>query len=142
MANMGDTGNGTTFVLATSALSLAIKTIAIGETVIDMLDVSTLATTDFMIEIASDLKQAPEVTATFVFDTSIDGATVGGAAETGTLTLPLRTGEQTAANFAGTGVITAFKLPDTENGTVQEGQLKFKYDGEAGPTYTKSVPTP
>lgn len=136
MANLGDTGNGATFVLGTTSLTLAVESIQIGEITIDMLDVSVLGTTDFMIEIASDLKRAPEVTVNFVFVTTATAPVVGSAAQTGTLTFPLRSGESTAANLAGTGVITSFKLPDLQNGVVQKGSMKFKYDGDTGPTYT------
>lgn len=139
MANMGDTGNGATVTFGTSALSLAITEIQIGGITIDMLDVSTLATTDYMIEIGSDLKKAPEVSLKFVFSTLATAPVVGGAPETFTTTFPLRTGEATAANLAGTIVITEFQLPELKNGTVQIGTAKVKFDGDTGPTYTKAV---
>jgi hypothetical protein len=139
MANLGDTGNGATAVFGTSALSLAITEIQIGEITIDMLDVSLLATTDFMLEIASDLKKAPEVTLKFVFDTLATAPVVGGVPETFTVTFPLRTGEATAANLAGTIVITGFQLPELKNGTIQTGTAKVKFNGDTGPAYTKAI---
>lgn len=139
MANAGDTGNGSTITFSTSSLSLLITSIQIGEETIDMLDVSLLATTDFMLEIASDLKKAPEVTVQAVHGTLLDLPVVGAAPETMTITLPLRTGEGTAANYAGTAVFTSRKLPSLENGQVQIFEFKFKYDGDTGPAYTKAV---
>lgn len=139
MTLLGDTGNGATATFGTSSLSLAITKITIGEITIDMLGVSTLATTDYMEEIASDLKKAPEVTLEFIFGTLANAPAVGGAAETMTVTFPLRTGEGTAANLAGTAQFTAFKLPDLENGKIQSGSCKWKYNGDTGPAYTKAV---
>lgn len=139
MAIAGDVGNGATFTLGTQAISLLIKSIQIGAITVDMLDVSLLATTDFMLEIAAELKKAPEITVNFLHATLLDEVEVGVAAETGTVTFPLRTGEGTAANLAGTGQVTSFKLPDLQINTVQEGSLVFKYNGDTGPTYTKAV---
>lgn len=139
MANLGATGNGATLTLATSSLTLAITKIQIGEITVDMLDVSVLGTTDFEILIKSDLKKTPEIMAEFVFVTSATAPTVASAAETGTVTFPQLTGESAAATLAGTGVVTSFKLPDLENGVVQKGSLKFRYDGDTGPTYTKAT---
>ena len=139
MALMGDTGNGATLTFATSSLTLAITKIMIGEITIDMLDVSTLSTTDFEELISSDLKKIGECSAEFVFSTAANAPTVNSAAVTITATFPLRTGEGTAANLAGSGQITGFKLPDLQNGQVQVGSVKWRYNGDTGPTYTKSV---
>lgn len=139
MPNIGDTGNGATVTFGTSSLSLAITQIQIGEETIDMLDVSTLATTAYMERIASDLKDPPEVTVSFVFVTSATMPVVGDAPETMTITWPLQTGNNAAANLAGTAVFTSRKLPDLQNGQVQIGQCKWKYNGDTGPTYTKAT---
>lgn len=139
MPNIGDTGNGATATFATSSLSLAITQIQIGEETIDMLDVSTLATTAYMEKIASDLKEAPEVTVSYIFVTSATQPVVGAAPETMTITWPIQTGNVAAANLAGTAVFTSRKLPDLQNGQVQIGQVKWKYDGDTGPTYTKAT---
>lgn len=139
MTLLGDTGNGATATFGTSSLSLAITKIQIGEISIDMLGVSTLATTDYMEEVASDLKKAPEVTIDFVFSTSANAPAVGGAAETMTITFPQRTGETAAATLVGTAQFVGLKLPDLENGKIQTGQVKWKYNGDTGPTYTKAT---
>lgn len=141
MALEGDTGNGATVVFATSALALAAdaETIQIGEETIELLDVSKLSTTGYMERVPSDLKDPPEVTISVVWNSADPVPTVGGAAETVTVTFPLRTGQTTAANLAGTAVITSWKLPDLQNGQIQKAQLKFKYNGDTGPTFTAAV---
>ena len=139
MALIGDTGNGATVTFATSSLTLAILSIQIGEQTIDMLDVSTLATTSDQEMIASDLKKTPEVTLNVLFVASATAPVVGAAAETMTVTLPLFTGTTTAANLAGTAQFTSFKLPDLKNGEIMASQVKWKYNGDTGPTYTKAT---
>lgn len=141
MALEGDTGNGATVTFATSSLALAAdaQTIDIGEETIELLDVSKLSTTGYMERVASDLKDPPEVTLTVLFNTEDAAPTVGGAPETITVTFPLRTGQSAAATLAGTGVITSFKLPNLANGQVQQAQVKFKYDGDTGPTFTAAT---
>lgn len=139
MALIGDTGNGATCTFATSSLSLAITKIQIGEQTIDMLDVSTLATSGDQEMIASDLKKAQEVTVTALYVGTATLPVVGAAAETMTVTMPLFTGTTTAANLAGTAQFTSSKLPDLENGVLMQYQFKWKYNGDTGPTYTKAT---
>lgn len=139
MALIGDTGNGATCTFATSALSLAITKIQIGEQTIDMLDVSTLATSGDQEMIASDLKKAQEVTVTALYVGTATLPVVGATAETMTVTMPLFTGTTTAANLAGTAQFTSSKLPDMENGVLMQYQFKWKYNGDTGPTYTKAT---
>lgn len=141
MALVGDTGNGATLTFGTTSTSLLWDNIQIGEESIDMLDVSVLGTTAFKEMIASDLKETPEVTVTFVTDTTDAHVTVGAAPETITITPPQRTTETTSgSSYAGTAVITSFKMiGELANGTIQKGELKFKYDGDTGPTWTAAV---
>ncbi len=139
MALIGDTGNGATVTFATSSLTLAIISIDIGEQSVDMLDVSTLATTGDQEMIASDLKKAQEVTLNVLFVASATAPVVAAAAETMTVTLPLFTGTTTAANLAGTAQFTSFKLPSLKNGEVMVSTIKWKYNGDTGPTYTKAT---
>ena len=141
MSLTGDTGNLATFTLTTqtSVAALKVTKIAIGEITLDMLDVSTLATTGFMEEIASDLKKAPEVTIDYVVSQSATNIDVTGSVDTATITFPVGSAQTTTngATFAGTGVVTSIKLPDFENGSILTGQAKFKFDGDTGPTYTR-----
>jgi hypothetical protein len=141
MPLIGDTGNLATFTLTTqtAVASLAVTKISIGEITLDMLDVSTLATTGFMEEIPSDLTAAPEVTIDYVFNQHATNIAVTGLVDTATITFPLGSAQTTTtrATFAGTGVVTAVKLPDFANGEVLMGQAKIKFDGDTGPTYTR-----
>ena len=139
MALIGDTGNGATLTCATSSLSLAITQLQIGEQSIDMLDVSTLATTSDQEMVASDLKKTQEVTGTAIYVGSATLPVVGAVAETMTITFPLFAGTTTAANLAGTAQFTSSKLPDISNGNIMMYQFKFKYNGDTGPTYTKAT---
>lgn len=135
MAIGGDTGNGTTLTFATSSLSLLITQITVGEETIDMLDASTLATTDYQNMIRSDLKKTPEVTFQAIYVQTATAPTVGGAPETVTVTYPLL-GAGTAAKIAGTAVITGRTFPAAANGAIMMLQGKIKYDGDTGPAYT------
>jgi hypothetical protein len=138
MAIVGDTGNGATITLATTGGTYAITNIAISEITVDFQDTSTLSSADFEEKLANALKTNPEVTVDFIWDTS--STTIpdpGSAAETVTVTWPLRAGETTAANLAGTGQVSALKYPDFANGQLQTGQFKVMYNGDTGPTYTE-----
>lgn len=141
MALTGDTGNGATFTLTTqtAVASLKIDKISIGEITLDMLDVSVLATTGFMEEIASDLQKAPEVTIDYVFSGLATNIAITGLVDTATITFPIGPGQTAASTFAGTAVVRAVKMPDFANGSVNKGQAKIKFDGDTGPTYTRSA---
>lgn len=139
MALIGDTGQGMTATFGTSSLSLAVTEITVGAITIDMLDVSTLATTDFQELISSDLKKIGKCKLKYVFVASATAPVVGGAAETMTITYPLFTGNVAAANLAGTAQFTDLKLPDGKLGEVMFGECEFQYNGDTGPTYTKAT---
>lgn len=147
MALTGDTGNGATLTFAanmgfgTATTSLVCTTITPGEQTVGVVDVSTLATSGQMESIPSDLAELAESTATFKWLTST-ASTVAmmpalpAAAGSITLTFPMRTGETQAATYIGTGFITSLTPPSFANGQLQEGTLKWKYDGDTGPSYT------
>lgn len=102
----GDTGNGATLTFATTAFAVGLQNIQGWTEEVERLEVSTLATTSFKRYIASDLKETPEITVNFYWDTSLARPAIGGTPETMTITFPIRTngGEATAANYAGTGL--------------------------------------
>lgn len=147
MALTGDTGNGATLTFAgnmgfgTQTTSVQAITIAQGKQSVAVVDVSTLATTDCMESIPSDLRAVEESTVTFKWLTSAatsvaQNVNLPGGAGTITLTYPARSGETTAATYTGTGFITGLTPPTLQNGELQTGELTFKYDGDTGPTYT------
>lgn len=150
MALTGDTGNGATITFAanmgfgTNTVSLDVMTITPGEETVGVVDVSTLATTDAMESIPSDLREIGEATVTFKWLTQKtttygNAPDLPAAAGTITITWPTRSGETTAATYAGTGFLTGFTPPSLENGSLQTGSLKFKWDGDTGPTWTDAA---
>ena len=148
MALTGDTGNGATLTFAanmgfgstTTSMSMAID-ITPGEQSIGIVDVSTLATSGVMETIPSDLAEFAESSArvkwlTSAASTVAMNASLPASAGSVVLTYPLRTGETTAANFTGTAFVVGHTLPSFANGQLQTGEVKWKYDGDTGPTYT------
>lgn len=136
---MPDTGNGATITFGTYAGTLTIIDMDLGERGVEDLDISHLGTSGDMEMMPSDLRSTNEVKLTVQWDTSDTPPVPGGAPETVTITFPLRTGEATAANLAGTAYFKTVKFPVLANGTVQQGEITIKYDGATGPTYTASV---
>jgi len=145
MALTGDTGNGATLTLAlfngTTAITASLSVISItpGAMTVSPVDVSTLATSGYMESIPGDLASIAESTATFKWLTSATIPTLPSATGTCTLTLPLRSGETTAATMTGTGFITTLQAPVMENGTLQVGTIGWQFDGDTGPSFTVSV---
>lgn len=148
MALTGDTGNGATITFAanmgfgttTTSLSMAID-LTQGEQSIGIIDVSTLATSGVRESIPSDLAEFAESSANVKWLTSAAAtvamnANLPAVAGSIVITYPARTGETTPANFTGTGFLTGHTLPSLANGQLQTGSLKWKYDGDSGPTYT------
>lgn len=147
MALTGDTGNGATLAFAanmgfgTQTTAVQVIEITQGEQSVGVVDVSTLATTDCMESIPSDLREVAESSVRFKWLTSAatsvaQNVSLPGGAGTITLTYPTRSGETQAATYVGTGFITGLTPPSLANGELQTGELKFKYDGDTGPTYT------
>lgn len=143
MANVGDTGNGTTFTLTTqtAANSYKVESIQIGEITVDMLDVSHLGTSGDMERIASDLRKHGDWTITCIKNHAATAVTVTMLQDTATITFPVQSTQTTttAANLAASGVVTSWKLPDLNNGVVQKEVFKFSPDGDTGPTYTRGA---
>lgn len=142
MALTGDTGNGATIIFSgnmgfgTATTSLSFISVSQGEEAVAVIDSSTLATTDCMESIPSDLRSVAESSGTFKFITTAPAVDLPGLPGTITITYPIRTGETTAASYAGTGFITGFTPPSLANGELQTGEIKWKWDGDTGPTFT------
>jgi hypothetical protein len=142
MALTGDTGNGATLVFSggmgfgTATTAFEVISISPGEESVAVIDTSTLATTDAMESIPSDLREIAETSATFKFITTAAAPDLPAAAGTITLTFPIRSGETQAATYIGTGYFTGWTPPNLANGELQTGELKVKFDGDTGPTFT------
>lgn len=142
MALVGDTGNGATLTLTTqtAANSYKITKISVGETTLDMLDVSNLGTADVMERIASDLAKVGDATIEYIFNPAATALSITRAVDTAVITLPVYSTQTTTtgATYSGTGVVTSVKpIPDLQNGVVMVGVAKFSYDGDTGPAYTR-----
>ena len=135
----GFTGSGASVTFGTSAFVGAIRQISEMDIEIEIVDSTVLgiAAADEAICIPGDNPDPSEVTVT----TRFAGAQAQPAlrvVETITITLAEETAASTtAANLAGTGFITAFrKTPNLQRNQLNEGMIRFKFDGGTGPTYT------
>lgn len=134
---MADTGNGASITFGTSSLTLAVESIDIGDFDRQPIPVSTLSTTGQMESDPGDLEEVPEISIVVQWDQSYSTfpATTA-AAETITLTYPLKSGESTAATFAGTGMIIRVGSISIVNGDIMRATIVVKMDGKTGPTST------
>ena len=141
MALVGDTGNGATFTLTTqTAISTyKIDRIQIGALSYDMLDVSSLSTSGHEERIISDLEKGGDITIGFRHAVNATAVTATGSVDTATVTFPIASAQTTTtgATYVASGYVTSRKLPDLQNGVVQEGEIVFSVDGDTGPTYTR-----
>lgn len=125
---MANTGNGTTIVLA-SGFAARLVSISFGEQTIEMLDNSALDSEEQMEKVAADLYDASDVTFVYRFRDNFPDMT----GEQDTLTVSLASG----ASASGTGVVSARKLPDLANSTLQEASFTFTFDGAPDGTGSK-----
>lgn len=130
MALIGDTGQGGTATFGTSALAFAWDNIAPSAQTRAMLDVNKLSTTAMMERVASDLTDPGTITFDYIFVETSSAPTVGGAAESVTITYPA------GATLIGTGVITSWTPPTMQIGNIMKGQIVVSFDGDTGPAFT------
>jgi hypothetical protein len=60
----------------------------------------------------------------------------GGTITFGTITWPVAPGGTTAANYAGTGLVTRVKFPTLQTNQVQIGEISVKWSGGTPPAWT------
>ena len=130
---MADTGNGAT--LTRSGFTVDIVGISVGNMTLDVLDKTLLNDTGHAKKLPADISDAGTITVDYLFDSDDAIPTLGEVSST-TITWPLATGQTTAANLAGTAIVTDIKLPDFRNNELQTAQVTFTWDGVTGPTYT------
>ena len=134
---MADTGNGTTIAFGTSGFTANVYSISGSAQTREALESSHLGTTSFKEYIVDDLVEPGEFEIEFEWDQSF--ATfppISAAAETITITYPLKSGEVTNATLAGTGFLISTTGPTATNGEIMRGMATVKFDGQTGPTYT------
>lgn len=137
----GATGHGRTIAFGTSSFVGSMHFIGGTEQTREPIEDSHLALTSGSERtyVPGDLIEPGQFDLRYQYDQSAGVfPPITGAAETITITEPLKTGEATAATLAGTGFFIRRKSADVEiNATgVMEGEATIKWDGKTGPTYT------
>jgi len=137
MAFIGMTGQGTTAVLTTAAITGCVRAIALPALSQEKIDASCLDTTGFTRYVPGDLTEIGEAQLTLIFDPEYDWSTVVGAIDTLTVTFPLGTPSNTTpASLTGSGFVMSYDLPDLSLNTLAEVTVNFCFDGDTGPTWT------
>lgn len=134
---MAQTGKGASAAFGSSSYSLTLKEIDLGEEARPAIEDTGLASSK-KTRIGGDLPDPGMIKLKYYFDQSASNARPATSAtpETLTVTFPLKSAENTAATFAGTGMITRVGRPKLIVGTLMEGELDFQLDGRTGPTHT------
>jgi hypothetical protein len=134
-----DTGHGATVTFGTTSWSgklVGIPTnLSLTRPPVDITYLGTSGEREYM---AGDVSELGQVTLDVAFESATGLPALGTTPETITITWPLAPGGGgvTAANLAGTGIITGVVYPAMQTNTMQQGQITFQYDGNTGPTWT------
>jgi hypothetical protein len=132
---MAQTGNSATIVFGTSGFTASYNRIGGTGMGRESLDVSHLGTSDYMSFQPADLVDGGEFSCEFQWDQSASTfPPITAAAETVTVTYPMKSGETTAATLSGSGFLTGSTGPDLVNGEIMSGEYTVKWGGQ--PTYT------
>ena len=134
---MADTGSGATLGLSVSmgAGTIAnVRSLTLPTFMVEDIETSILATTNFKTFVASDLTDAGEIVAEILFDPTQATATALPArsvAEVVTVTWPIHTsGNTTNATFVADGYIKSVDLPNMSVGELQVSTVTIKLNGE------------
>ena len=134
---MADTGNSATLTLGTSGFTGSIIEIGGSEETRAALENSHLGTTVHKTYTPDDLIEPGEFTGRYYVDGAVSShPSLTAAAETATITYPLKSGQSSPATLVGTGFFIRKKHQDVKNGELMVGEFTFKWDGETSPTYT------
>ena len=121
-----DTGTGSTVTFGTSGWAGEILDINFDGFNREAIDTTHLGTTTARTFMPSDLYDPGELTLEVQFDGD-DGPPIA-AAETITITFPLKSGDTTAGNWAGSGFVTGFSFGLPLEGK-QTGTMTIKFTG-------------
>jgi len=135
---MSKTGIGTAIAFS-GGLSYTGRWLAVRgmQQMIEILDDTALASTNFKEYVASDLKDMPEIEIDLYWDYTATLPTIG-TAGTLTITFP-KQGATTAGSMQGSAIIANFQMPDlTTEDTQLIGTLTVKFDGKTEPSFTKA----
>lgn len=141
MASGGRVGQGIVAAFGTSSFAPLLHRIGGTEVTRDAVETTDLsiAVDSEKTYVAGDLIEAGQFDMTWEWNASLSvKPPITGAAETLTISFPLRTGQSVKATLAGTGFFIRAKSGDVEVGatTVMMGEGTWKWDGLTGPTYT------
>ncbi len=137
MTYAGMTGQGTTAVLTTNAITGCVRSLTLPELTQEKIDASCLDTTGFMKYIAGDLTDPGECQLEIIFDPTFDFDGKVGVSDTLTITFALGTSTNSnRATLIGTGFITSYSLPDLSTNNLAIVNVTFSFDGATGPAFT------
>ena len=132
---MAQTGNSATIAFGTTGFTANYTRIGGTGTSRESLEVSHLGTTVHKEFTPDDLSDPGEMTVEFQWDQSASTfPPINSAAETVTVTYPLKSGESTAATLSGSAFLTKSTSPDLVNGEIMMGEATIKWAGDI--TYT------
>jgi len=131
------TGQGTTAVLTTNAITGCVRSLTLPELTQDKIDASCLDTTGFMKYIPGDLTDPGECQLEIIFDPTFDFDAIVGVVDTLTITFAIGDPTNTTnATLIGTGFITNYSLPDLSTNNLAVVNVTFAFDGDTGPAFT------
>lgn len=132
-----DTGHGASITFS-GGFAADIKMIEPPEFSIPALDITHLGTTgSYMQKVAGDLQDLSEVEFDFFFNPQTR-PTIGGTAQTITITFPVPSGLTTGATLAGTGFLTKWKPQGLKTNEMMMAKGSIQFDGVTGPTWTSA----
>ena len=137
MPYQGMTGQGTTAVLTTNAITGCVRSLTLPELTQDKIDASCLDTTGFMKYIPGDLTDPGECQLEIIFDPTFDFDAIVGVVDTLTITFAIGDPTNTTnATLIGIGFITNYSLPDLSTNNLAVVNVTFAFDGDTGPAFT------
>lgn len=105
---------------------------------VESLDDTALDSTDYMEACPDDLASLEPLDISVAWDFRDPIPPVGDLG-TITLTMPIQTGQATAATIVGSGFITSATFPDLAVGQIMDGTMQIKFDGKTGPAFTAAT---
>lgn len=133
---MADTGHGTTITFS-GGFTAQIRMVQQPEFEIPVVDISHLAQTTGAAELkmAGDLMKCSPVEFEWLFSPNTR-PTLGGTAQTITITFPIPAGGSTGATLVGTGFINKWTPGEQKSNTEMLAKGSIQFDGATGPTWT------
>ncbi len=129
--------NGTTIAFGTTSFTANIRRIGGANETRGAVGTTHLGTTGQKTSIPESLTDPGETEIEFEWDQSFGTfPPIDQAAETITITYPLKSGETTNATEAGSGFLTEAQSPDLEDAQLMVGRAVIHWDGLTDRTYT------